>query len=189
VAVDGTGTLFRRPGANQWGRGGRRRASRGYQGDNRHLGRRRTVTGFSGDGGSPRNAELSGSLNTGIAIGPDGSLYIADTDNNRVRKVDPAGTTITTVAGTGSSTYSGDGGAAASAGVPRPESVAVDAAGNLYIGNNTSVRKVSPNLIINAYAGTAKSASRAMADPPRPHRSRELLAWRWIPEATCTSRT
>jgi uncharacterized protein (TIGR03437 family) len=114
------------------------------------------VTGFSGDGGSPRNAELSGSLNTGIAIGPDGSLYIADTDNNRVRKVDPAGTTITTVAGTGSSTYSGDGGAAASAGVPRPESVAVDAAGNLYIGNNTSVRKVSPNLIINAYAGNGQ---------------------------------
>jgi hypothetical protein len=113
--------------------------------------------GFSGDGGSPLKAQLSGSLNTGIATGPDGSLYIADTYNNRVRKVDPAGATINTVAGNGQNTYSGDGGLATAAGVPGPESVAVDAAGNLYIGNGTNVRKVSPSGIIGPYAGDGQS--------------------------------
>ena len=110
-----------------------------------------TVVGYAGDGGSPLNAQFGSSIN--IAAGPDGSLYIADDSNNWVRKVDPAGTTITTVAGTGSANYSGDGGAAVSAGVPNPWSVLADAAGNLYIGNLTSVRKVSPSGIISPYAG------------------------------------
>jgi uncharacterized protein (TIGR03437 family) len=113
--------------------------------------------GFSGDGGSPLKAELGGSLNTAIAIGPDNSLYIADTSNNRVRKVDSAGASINTVGGNGQGSTSGDGGAATSAGVPGPESVAVDAAGNLYIGNGTNVRKVSPSGIIGAYAGNGQS--------------------------------
>jgi uncharacterized protein (TIGR03437 family) len=115
------------------------------------------VTGFTGDGGSPLKAELGGSLSTAIAIGPDNSLYIADTSNNRVRKVDSAGASINTVAGNGQGSTSGDGGAATSAGVPGPESVAVDAAGNLYIGNGTNVRKVSPSGIIGAYAGNGQS--------------------------------
>ncbi len=111
-----------------------------------------TLVGYAGDGGSPLNAQFGSTIRM-IAAGPDGSLYIADGANNRVRKVDPAGTTITTVAGTGSSTYSGDGGAATSAGVPNPSSVLVDAAGNLYIGNSPSVRKVSPSGNIGPYAG------------------------------------
>jgi uncharacterized protein (TIGR03437 family) len=110
--------------------------------------------GFSGDGGSPLKAQLSGSLSSGIATGPDGSLYIADTYNNRVRKVDPAGTTISTIAGNGQATPSGDGGMATSAGVPGPDSVALDAAGNLYIGNSTNVRIVTASGIINTYAGS-----------------------------------
>jgi len=108
------------------------------------------VVGNAGDGGSPLNAQFGNSIR--IAAGPDGSLYIADFNNNRIRKVDPAGTTITTVAGTGSGTYSGDGGAATAAGVPGPWSVLADAAGNLYIGS-MGVRKVSPSGIISPYAG------------------------------------
>jgi uncharacterized protein (TIGR03437 family) len=113
--------------------------------------------GFSGDGGSPLKAQLSGSLATGIATGPDGSLYIADTYNNRVRKVDPTGSTINTIAGNGQATASGDGGPALSAGVPGPESVAMDSVGNLYIGNQTSVRIVLSNGIINTYAGNGQT--------------------------------
>jgi uncharacterized protein (TIGR03437 family) len=110
-----------------------------------------TATGFSGDGGPPLKAVLGSTLN--IAAGPDGSLYIADWDNNRIRKVDPAGATITTVAGNGQAGLSGDGGAATAAAVGTPWSVAVDAAGNLYIGEYSRVRKVSPSGIIGRYAG------------------------------------
>jgi uncharacterized protein (TIGR03437 family) len=110
-----------------------------------------TVPGFSGDGGPPLQAQFGPSIN--IAAGNDGSLYIADTNNNRVRKVDPAGATINTIAGNGQATDSGNGGAATSAGVSYPSSVVVDAAGNLYIGESGTVRKVSPSGIISAYAG------------------------------------
>jgi uncharacterized protein (TIGR03437 family) len=113
-----------------------------------------TATGYGGDGGSPLKAVFGANLN--IAAAPDGSLYIADTNNNRVRKVDPAGATITTVAGNGDATASGNGGAATSAGVPSPWSVVADAAGNLYIGNIPSVRKVSPGGIIGPYAGNGQ---------------------------------
>jgi sugar lactone lactonase YvrE len=113
-----------------------------------------TATGYGGDDGSPLKAVFGSNVN--IAAGPDGSLYIVDTNNNRVRKVDPTGTTITTVAGNGQNTASGNGGAATSAGVPYPWSVVVDAAGNLYIGNIPSVRKVSPGGIIGPYAGNGQ---------------------------------
>jgi uncharacterized protein (TIGR03437 family) len=108
--------------------------------------------GFSGDGGPPLQA-VFGSSTGRIAAGADGSLYIIDSSNNRVRKVDPAGVSINTIAGTGSATNSGDGGAATSAGVANPLSVVVDAAGDLYIGNGGSVRYVSPSGTISTYAG------------------------------------
>src|ERR1039457_3767034 len=113
-----------------------------------------TATGYGGDGGSPLKAVFGFGVN--IAAGPDGSLYIVDTNNSRVRKVDPAGATINTVAGNGENTSSGNGAAATSAGVPYPWSVVVDAAGNLYIGNSPSVRKVSPSGIIGPYVGNGQ---------------------------------
>jgi uncharacterized protein (TIGR03437 family) len=113
-----------------------------------------TATGYGGDGGSPLKAVFGANVN--VAAGPDGSLYIVDTNNHRVRKVDPAGATITTVAGNGENTASGNGGAATSAGVPSPWSVVVDAAGSLYIGNIPSVRKVSPGGIIGPYVGNGQ---------------------------------
>ncbi len=111
-------------------------------------------TGFSGDNGPPLQAQFS--ANVTIAAGPDGSLYIADGGNARIRKVNPAGTLITTIAGNGQFA-SGDGGLATSAGLTFPSSVALDQAGNLYIGCAGSVRIVTPDGIINTYAGNGQS--------------------------------
>ena len=91
----------------------------------------------------------------GIALGPDGSLYIADQNNSRVRRVTPAGI-MTTVAGTGTSGYNGDDIPATTAQLNAPSDVAVGPDGSLYIAdmNNNRVRKVSPAGIISTVAGT-----------------------------------
>ena len=86
--------------------------------------------GFGGDGGPATQARLN--LPQDAVFGSDGSLYIADAANNRIRRVSPAGI-ITTIAGTGSETYSGDGAAARDAGLGRPSSLVFDAAGNLWV--------------------------------------------------------
>jgi sugar lactone lactonase YvrE len=89
----------------------------------------------------------------GVAIF-GGVLYVADTGNHRVLKVVLATSTVTTYAGNGSSTYSGDGGQAASAGVPSPRQIAFDAAGNLYIPSGSRIRRVAVNGVISTFAGT-----------------------------------
>ena len=73
----------------------------------------------------------------------EGNLYVADTDNHRVRRIDPAGV-ISTVAGTGELGYSGDGGPASAAQFAAPLGVAVDTAGNLYVADtfNHRVRRI-----------------------------------------------
>ena len=83
-----------------------------------------------------------------------GNLFIADVDNNVIRKVSTTGV-ITTVAGNGTQGYSGDGGSADSAELNSPEGVAVDASGNLFIGDvtNNRIRKVSTSGIITTVAG------------------------------------
>ncbi|NDC42400.1 MAG: hypothetical protein EBZ77_12770, partial [Chitinophagia bacterium] len=92
-----------------------------------------------------------------------GNVYIADLYNNRVRVVNSSGI-INTFAGTGSSTFSGDGGPATSAGVHGPEGLCWDAAGNFYIGDNTAsslgddrIRVVNTSLVINTFAGTGST--------------------------------
>jgi sugar lactone lactonase YvrE len=114
--------------------------------------------GFSGDGGPATSAELW--LPSGLAVDGQRNLYIADTWNRRVRKVSPAGT-ITTVAGTGRSGFSGDGGPATQAQLGGPaggqlQGLALDAQGNLYIVDtaNDRVRKVSPSGTITTVAGS-----------------------------------
>jgi sugar lactone lactonase YvrE len=100
--------------------------------------------GYSGDGGMPASAELN--TPDGVAVDSAGNLYIADAVNNVIRKVTAATGTITTVAGAaGQGGFGGDGGPATSALLGQPEGVAVDSAGNLYIGdtNNQRIRFVS----------------------------------------------
>ena len=112
--------------------------------------------GYSGDGGPAIDAQLS---SLGLTIDTNGNLYISDVANNRIRKVSPAGI-ITTVAGNGSFGSSGDGGPASSAPLNNPSGLAIDAAGNLYIGEAPArrVRKVSTTGIITTIAGSDSSS-------------------------------
>lgn len=108
--------------------------------------------GFSGDGGSASEAQLFSPL--GMAFDSEGNLYIADRLNARIRKVDSKGI-ITTVAGTGTPGYSGDGGLATEAELSSPFAVAVDREGNVYFSSHTNkvVRKVDTEGIITTVAG------------------------------------
>jgi ribosomal protein S30 len=110
------------------------------------------IEGFSGDGGPAAQARLY--WPAAVAVDGFGQLYIADSGNNRIRKVDTKGI-ITTVAGNEMSGYNGDGGPATEATLDYPHGVAVDASGNLYIGdmNNYRIRKVDTNGIITTIAG------------------------------------
>ena len=116
--------------------------------------------GYSGDGGSATAAQLFAP--SGVAATPDGGYLIADTGNSRVRKVSSDGR-ITTVAGTGTPGFSGDGGPATAArlGQNSPYSVAVTADGGFLIGDevNRRVRRVSPTGIITTVAGTGVQGS------------------------------
>jgi len=99
----------------------------------------------SGDSGPATSAEMSGPA--GVAVDSAGNLYIADTLDNRIRKVSNG--VISTVAGNGTPGFSGDNGLATSAELNGPVGVAVDSAGNLYIADsgNYRVRKVSGGVI------------------------------------------
>ena len=111
--------------------------------------------GFSGDGGPAVNALLDIKHFTGgVAADAAGNVYIADTGNHRVRKIDPGGT-ISTVAGNGIARFSGDGGPATSASLFAPTGLGVDGGGNLYVVDtgNQRIRKVSPNGTISTVAG------------------------------------
>ena len=115
------------------------------------------MSGFSNDGGLAVKAALAGPV--GLALDGVGNLYIADSQNNRIRRVSPDGT-ITTVAGTGQSGFSGDGSPASTATLALPTGVAVDNSGNLFITDelNYRVRKVNSSGIIVTYAGNGNRA-------------------------------
>ena len=110
---------------------------------------------FSGDGGPA----LQAGLNRPTAMGLDtaGNLYIADSNNHRVRKVDLNGN-IDTIAGNGQFRYSGEGGPATSATLFHPSSIAVDKSGNLYICEveQSRIRKVDSKGITTTFAGTGR---------------------------------
>lgn len=109
---------------------------------------------YSGDGGAATSAALNYPL--GLAVDKAGNVFIADTDNSVVRRVDAQTGIITTVAGNGKFEFSGDGKPATEAGLYLPEAVALDAAGNLFISDsfNDRVRRVDVvTKIITTYAG------------------------------------
>lgn len=110
------------------------------------------VAGFSGDGGPATSAKLN--QPAGLEIDSLGYIYVADCNNNRIRKISPAGI-ISTVAGTGVSGFSGDGGPATAAKLKGPYDIAIDTSGNLYFSDygNLIIRKIDPAGIISTYAG------------------------------------
>src|SRR5262249_19006258 len=112
---------------------------------------------FGGDGGPATSALLNAPF--GVAMDQSGTLFIADRDNQRIRKVTPDGV-ITTVAGNGTAGFNGDGGPAISAQLNSPWAVAVDTAGNLFItdNGNNRIRKVAPDGIITTVAGNGTTA-------------------------------
>jgi DNA-binding beta-propeller fold protein YncE len=114
---------------------------------------------FAGDGGPATQALLN--FPSAIAVDQEGRLYIADTMNHRIRRVDPVTGTITTLAGTGAHRCSGDGGPALAATLHDPSALALDAQGNLYIADqsNNRVRRVDAATgLITTVAGTGQAA-------------------------------
>ena len=113
------------------------------------------TAGFSGDGGPATSAQFD--MPYGVAVDSAGNLYIADTGNNRVRRVSNGA--ITTVAGNGVPYFNGGDGLATAIALDRPDGVAVDAAGNLYISEHEyakRIRKVSSGMITTV-AGNGES--------------------------------
>ena len=119
--------------------------------------------GYSGDGGPAANAKLNGPR--GVAVDSSGNVYVADFNNNAVRKISNGA--IVTVAGNGSGGFSGDKGPAAAAQLNGPAGVAVDAAGDLYIADsrNYRLRMVTPDGNINTIAGNGTSVSTGDGGP------------------------
>jgi sugar lactone lactonase YvrE len=121
--------------------------------------------GFSGDGGAARAAKLSDP--TFMTVDGAGNLLFSDVGNHRVRNVAPDGT-ISTVAGTGTGGYKGDGGPATQARLNGPAGLAVDAEGNRFIAElfNQRVRKIDPAGVITTVAGGGtKKAGEADGGP------------------------
>jgi uncharacterized protein (TIGR03437 family) len=128
--------------------------------------------GFSGDGGPAVNASIKSPQ--GVAVGSDGTIYISDTGNDRLRRVATDGT-ISTYAGNGFETFSGDGGLATNASLFAPNGLAFDAAGNLYVADtrHSRIRRISLGGIITTvagngqetYAGEGIATASALNDP------------------------
>ncbi|MBN2195321.1 MAG: hypothetical protein JW751_21060, partial [Polyangiaceae bacterium] len=132
-----------------------------------------TTAGYSGDGGLATEAQLSNV--TDVAVAPDGSVYIADTDNNRVRRVDPNGI-ITTFAGTGvlaesNSSLPDAGVPATSAPLRQPRAVAVGPDGSVFIGHSRwtrySVLRVDPSGVAYTVVGGGPNHA-CLLDVPGP---------------------
>lgn len=109
--------------------------------------------GFGGDGGPAPQAKMSSPR--GMAVDAQGTIFFADRENNRVRKITTNGT-ISTVAGSGAYGFGGDGGLATRAKLAYPTELALDAQGNLFIADeaNFRIRKVTPSGIITTVVGS-----------------------------------
>jgi trimeric autotransporter adhesin len=112
--------------------------------------------GFGGDGGPASNALLASP--SGLARDSTGNLYIGDTNNHRIRKITRDGV-ITTIAGTGTAGFGGDGGHATSAQLLAPTAIALDPNGNVYFADsgNDRIRKIDTNAVISTVAGGGRT--------------------------------
>lgn len=112
---------------------------------------------YSGDGGPAKLADIN--YPAGVAVDSSGNIYIADEMNNRIRKVNKLGV-ISTIAGNGAASYSGDGGPATAAELYWPVGVALDAQQNIYVADyqNNRVRKINTSGIITTVAGNGYGA-------------------------------
>lgn len=120
--------------------------------------------GFSGDGGPALDAALN--FPTGLAIDGHGRVFIADTQNHRVRMIAPDGT-ISTIAGGGAAAFAGDGGPAVNALLRSPGGIAVDLSGNLYVADtgNVRVRRIDTHGVITTIAGNGSFGSSGDGGP------------------------
>jgi sugar lactone lactonase YvrE len=123
--------------------------------------------GFGGDGGQAKNAQLAAP--TGVAVDGAGNVFIADTDNNRVRRVDASTGQISTYAGTGRCNPDGDNLMATNFGLCLPTGVALDRSNDLFIADsgNNDVREVTPNGMITRFAGTGAVGSSGDGGPAK----------------------
>lgn len=152
VAVDSAGNVFIADSGNQRIR--RVEAATGLISTFAGTG----ASGFSGDGGPATQARLT--TPQGLAVDGEDNLWIADSGNNRIRRVDASSGVIDTVAGNGGLGFAGDGGPAVKASLGRPAAVAVDDAGDLFIADadNQRVRRVdSATHVITTVAGNGSS--------------------------------
>ncbi len=117
---------------------------------------------FGGDGGPSVKSKVDDPA--GIAVAPDGTVYFADSNNRRVRKIAPDGT-ITTIAGTAKGGDAGDGGPASKATFDDPEALALDAKGNLYVSDGPVVRVIDAKGRIARFAGTGAAGTSGDGGP------------------------
>jgi hypothetical protein len=128
-------------------------------------------SGFGGDNGPATSAKLDSP--GGLAVAGDGSVYIADTGNNRVRKVGVDGT-IVTVAGTGGSSASGrDGDLAVETAVPSPTGIVLERDGSFFVSAHSQVMRVGSDGRITRIAGASDGTS-GFAGDGGPARSAQL---------------
>ena len=129
--------------------------------------------GFSGDGGQATAAQLNQPW--GVAVDASGNVYFADWSNQRIRMITVSTGIITTIAGTGTAGFSGDGGVASNAQLNNPVGVAVDGSGNVFIADqsNQRIRKVTGGIIstiagngVNGYGGDGGAATSASLKYP-----------------------
>ena len=109
--------------------------------------------GFGGDGGPAAEAQFASP--SGLATDELDNLYVADSGNHRIRRIDAEGV-ITTIAGTGDRGFSGDGGPATEAQFAAPSDLAVDGAGNLYVADfgNQLIRRIDAEGVVTTIAGS-----------------------------------